>query len=291
MKTTRILVTGAHGQLGQTLKALTPLDGFEFTFASHIELDITKQELISEFFDKQHFDVCINTAAYTHVDLAEQEQEKAIALNALAPGLLAKACRNHGAALIHFSSDYVYHNGLTRPLREDDPASPASVYAKSKLEGEHNAFSANPRTLIIRTSWLFSEYGHNFVKTIVRLMRSGKSLRVVNDQTGCPTYAGDLAKAVIKVVNRLKSDDDTYLFGIYNYSNSGQVTWYDFARAIEDAIGLDATITPVTTAEYGAAAVRPNYSVLDTEKIQRAFAVETPDWHAGLQKVVESMKE
>ncbi len=284
-----ILVTGADSQLGQSLQKLAPTINADFVFASRRDMDIADVASVVKFFSSKHFDFCVNTAAYTKVDLAEQESEQAASANSIAPAILAGLCKNDGGTLIHISSDYVYHNGLTRPLKEDDPTSPKSAYALLKLQGERFAFDANPRTVIVRTSWLFSEYGHNFVKTMARLINARTPLRIVNDQIGCPTYAGDLAQAILKIITTLQSDNRDELYGIFNYCNEGQITWYDFAREIARMLGIKADITPVSTEEYGAVAARPPYSVLDTTKIRERYQVKTPHWRERLKDVLQKL--
>ena len=282
-----ILVTGAEGQLGRSLAKIAPLHELDFVFVSRRDLDIADANQIREYFANTQFDFCINTAAYTKVDLAEQEKDQAYVINADAPGYLSVECSRQNCVLIHISSDYVYDNGLHRPLREDDPVAPASVYARTKLEGEVRALRENTHTVIIRTSWLFSEYGHNFVKTMARLMEEGRSLQIVNDQAGCPTYAGDLASAIVGIIQTMNSApgrNDTY--GVFNYCNTGSTTWYDFAIEIASVLGVIPNIRAVSSAEYSTAAKRPHYSVLNTEKIRGVFDIEIPHWKKGLQHVL-----
>ena len=289
MSRMRILVTGAEGQLGRSLAKHAHTSQASVVFASRSDLDIADTEAFRPFFASHQFDFCINTAAYTKVDLAEQQQQEAHLINGIAPGFLAQACHDQGCTFIHLSSDYVYHNGLRRSLREDDPVSPVSVYAQTKLEGEQNALHANPRTLIIRTSWLFSEFGHNFVKTMTRLMIAGKSLRIVNDQFGCPTYAGDLALVILKIIKTLHADGPRdEMYGIFNYCNEGTTTWYDFAREIATMLGVTPDIIPVSTSDYAAPASRPLYSVLDTTKIKKAYGIQIGHWREGLSLVLEN---
>lgn len=285
MSTPRILVTGAGGQLAQCLADISGHMDAEWVFASRAMLDIADQAQCEELFNAQSFDFCINTAAYTKVDLAEQEQEEAFLINATAPAQLARLCAQHECVLIHFSTDYVYDNDLRRPLREDDPLSPQSVYARSKHAGEVRVLQEHPASLILRTSWVFSEYSHNFVRTMARLMRENKSLRVVNDQYGCPTYAGDLAKAISHIIRRFQ-DPAHRQFGVFNYCNSGETNWFEFAKVIASHLGLTPDLSPVTTADYGAAASRPAYSVLDTTKIKTTFGVDTPPWEDSLARII-----
>lgn len=284
----QVLVTGADGQLGRSLQAIAHTTGHVFDFAPRQILDISDHEAVKRYFDPRQIRYCINTAAYTQVDRAEEDSTQAHLLNTRAPEHLAAICHDHGCVLIHLSTDYVYHNALRRPLREDDPTHPVSVYAKTKLAGELRAMAANPETIVVRTSWLFSKYGHNFVKTMARLMRDGRPLRVVDDQTGCPTYAGDLAGALLRIIDTLDAGVISRPFGVYNYCNEGMTTWYGFANAIASHLGLDVQITPVHSAEYGAPAPRPGYSVLDTTKIRSAFGLQIPHWSEGLTKALLS---
>jgi len=286
MNNPRILVTGAGGQLGRSLERISHIVHGYFTFASRQDLDISDAVAVREYFAAHTFDFCINTAAFTQVDLAEQNIESAHLLNVIAPGLLAEACSKQQCTLIHISSDYVYHNDIVRPLREDDPTNPVSVYARTKFEGEQVVIQGNPQTIVLRTSWLFSEYGYNFVKTMVRLLTAGKALRVVDDQYGCPTYCGDLAEAIMKIIHTIDKNSDTEMWGIFNYCCEGPVSWYGFACEIASYLEISPDITPVTTAEYGAAAARPPYSVLDTTKIEDTFSVATRHWREGLIRVL-----
>ena len=286
----RILVTGASGQLGRSLADIKETLPAEWVFTQRGELDISDPTGVQQYFAAHRFDYCFNTAAYTRVDGAETDRDAARMINETAPGIVGACCAQQGCALIHFSTDYVYDNGLTRPLKEDDPCTPASVYAHSKLAGERLALAANGKTLMIRTSWVFSEYGHNFVRTMARLLMESRSVRVVNDQVGCPTYAGDLAKALVHIIQRFEAGDPKAVFGLYNFCNSGAVTWYDFALEIGRQLGIGARISPVSTEEYGALAARPPYSVLDTSKIESAFDLQIQPWEKGLTQVLSRMQ-
>jgi len=289
MSQPRILVTGSDGQLARSLAGLKQTLHAEWVFTRKSDLDISDARAIQRYFADNRFDYCINTAAYTKVDQAETDEARARRLNETAPGVISTCCARQGCALFHFSTDYVYHNGLTRPLTEEDPCHPQSVYAHTKFGGEQLALATHPKTVVIRTSWVFSEYGHNFVKTMARLLLDGRPVRVVNDQIGCPTYAGDLAKAVIQIISRLETGHSQAPYGVYNYCNSGEITWYDFVLQIARELGVQAEITPVSTSDYGAAAPRPAYSVLETSKIRAAFELEIPHWHAGLIRVLREI--
>ena len=285
-----VLVTGAHGQLGYEIRNLAAhYPDLRFHSFSRSELDISDAPSVQKVFDQKQIRICINCAAYTKVDRAEEEVIEAYAINARAVEVLAKTCATAEALLIHYSTDYVYDNGLTRPLRETDPLNPQSVYAKSKLKGEQCAIAANPRTLILRTSWVYSAHGHNFIKTILRLADERDTLTIVNDQIGFPTYAYDLARATLDIVSILGKNPDPKLFGIYNYANAGQVTWYTYAQELCTLAGKTCTISPVTSAEFKTAARRPPYSVLDLDLIKKTFNVDIPDWQDSLRNCLEKL--
>ncbi|HEB62693.1 MAG TPA: dTDP-4-dehydrorhamnose reductase, partial [Bacteroidetes bacterium] len=231
----KILVTGANGQLGRSLRKIKDqYPEMEFIFTDIEELDITDIAEVNAFFNEHNPDFCINTAAYTNVDKAETEQDINYKVNVTGPENLAIACRNNGTKLIHISSDYVYNNDSDQIMTEEHKNIPKGEYAKSKLEGENKIKGILTDFYIIRTSWLYSEFGNNFVQTIIRLCKDRKELNVVNDQIGSPTYATDLAYAIMKII---KSNKD--LFGVYNFSNEGFISWYDFAKKIVEIKGLD----------------------------------------------------
>jgi dTDP-4-dehydrorhamnose reductase len=274
----KILVTGANGQLGKELKRLeVSYPGYEFIFLSREDLPIHHFEMIRYYFSvyKPHY--VINCAAYTAVDRAEEEQERAFHINGEAVGVLAAVCKENNARLIHLSTDYVFNGMATTPYREDAHTHPQSVYGASKLEGEKQALQLNPDTIIIRTSWLYSEYGKNFVKTIIKLLQEKEEINVVNDQTGSPTYAADLAEAILVIIESGK-----WVPGIYHFSNEGVITWYDFATEIKKWLNSDCTIHPVPTSAYPTAARRPTYSALDKQKIQRVYGIALKDWKKSL---------
>ena len=276
----RILVTGANGQLGNELKFLSSNSKDSFVFVGHAELDITNANAVAGIFSNQQFDVLINCAAYTAVDKAESERELAYSINAEAPGMLASIARENNCWFMHFSTDFVFDGSTSRPLLEDDATNPLSVYGASKLDGEKKVLANNPKAIIIRTSWVYSSYGHNFVKTILRLCRERDALNVVNDQTGSPTYARDLASVVLQILPQWNP-------GIYNYGNEGIITWYDFAIAIRDLAGLKTAINPITTSQYPTPATRPKYSVLNKQKIKAAFGLQIPQWRDSLERCMK----
>ncbi|MDX1409551.1 MAG: dTDP-4-dehydrorhamnose reductase, partial [Saprospiraceae bacterium] len=245
------------------------------------DLDITDRTALDHAISSTGAGVVINCAAYTKVDLAETEKDLAHAVNVEAVKQIARACAARGIPLIHISTDYVYDQDPGRPFREEDPVQPRSVYARTKLDGEQAALMLHPQTVVLRTSWVFSDYGHNFVKTMLRLAQEGRSLKVVADQTGCPTYARDLAQAIIRVIEVLETGKDD-LFGVYNFSNSDPTNWHDFAAEIFRQAGLTADLSPTTTAAYVTPARRPSYSVMDTSKFQIAFGFIPRPWQEAL---------
>ncbi len=273
-----ILITGANGQLGQTLRELTKADSDNYIYTDKEDLDITDKEAINAIFRKYKFTHCINCAAYTAVDKAESERTTARAINALAVRHLAEVAQENNGIFIHISSDYVYHNTINRPLRETDPTTPTGHYARTKLEGDLQALSVNPKTIILRASWVYSPYGNNFVKTMLRLGRERDSLNIVSDQIGAPTYTLDLAKAILKIIRQ----ENELQFGVFNYSNEGICSWYDFAKAIFDIKKIDCKINPIPSSEYPTPAPRPHYSVLDKAKIKKTYTLDIPHWRDSL---------
>lgn len=283
----RILVAGANGQLGLSLRRLAENDSREFLFTDVAEMDITSADSINRVFAEFRPNVVINCAAYTSVDKAESDIATARKLNSEAPGLLANAAKKHAAHLIHISTDYVFgQSSLNTPIEETTPTSPIGVYGMTKLEGEEMVKAAGCSYTIIRTSWLYSEYGNNFVHTMLKLMSERPELKVVNDQTGTPTYAGDLAAAILRIAA------DPGRSTTYHYSDLGTATWYDFAREIQRLGGRDTCrVRPCTTAEYPTPAARPAYSVLSKDKIQRDFSLDIPYWRDSLQVCVENLNK
>lgn len=283
-----ILITGAGGQLGNELKDISgQYPQFRFLFESRQSLALEDKSSVADYFQNNHVDYCINCAAFTAVDKAELQQDMAFLVNATAVGDLAAICEEHQARLIHISTDYVYDGSRKVPLREDDPVSPLNVYGKSKLRGEELAISNNPSAIIIRTSWVYSSHGNNFLKTMMKLMSEKQELRIVSDQVGCPTYAADLAKAIMLMITTLSTG--TNLSGIYNYSNSGLTTWFQFAQLIRTTIGSDCTLIPTTTEAYPTPALRPAYSVLDTTKIKKDVNPDIPFWKNSVVNCIQKM--
>lgn len=282
-----ILVTGANGQLGTEIRMLAAAwPQHRFFFASHAEVDIADAQQVEKCFDdfKPHY--CINCAAYTAVDKAETEPENAFQINAVAVKNLALACTKHQAKFLHISTDYVFNGQGDEPYKEAHATGPVSVYGKTKLQGETEARSANSDVIIIRTSWVYSAYGNNFVKTMLRLMQSKREIGVVADQWGSPTYAADLAEALLHIINSGKWER-----GIYHFSNSGAITWFDFAQAIKEDAHFDCTIKAITTADYPTPAARPAYSVMNTEKIQAMYGIRLKNWNESLQVCLQKIKQ
>jgi len=280
----KILVTGSNGQLGSELQQLSAmLPGYQFLFTTRQELSIEDENSVNNFFSIHHPDFCINCAAYTLVDKAESEAEKAYLINADATGFLAKACSLHNAGFIHISTDYVFDGSSKEPYRETDKTNPIGIYGASKLKGEQLAIQYNPSAIVIRTSWVYSSYGNNFVKTMLRLMNERDSLNVVNDQFGSPTYAADLAKAIMDIVSYSVMNPEKQIGGIYNYSNEGIINWYEFAVAIKELSGSKCVIHPIPTSAYPTAAKRPAYSVFNRDKIKDVFKLAIPEWKESLQ--------
>ena len=275
----KILVTGAGGQLGRELQTMaSQYPAFDFVFAGRSILPIDDQKKIDEFFAANQPDWCINCAAYTAVDKAETDKETAFRINGEAPGWLANACRNTGTRLIHISTDYVFPGSSATPLKENDTTGPVNVYGASKLEGERRALEQYPDgTLIIRTSWVYSEFGNNFVKTMIRLMTERPAINVVADQVGSPTYAADLAAAILHIV-----DGPRFIPGIYHYSNEGRISWYEFAMAIREKIGSPCAVSPIPTSGFPTPATRPAYSLLDKTLIRQTYGVSIPGWEPSL---------
>jgi dTDP-4-dehydrorhamnose reductase len=279
----KILVTGANGQLGTSLQAMTKsFPGFEFLFTDVMELDITQKEQLQNFFTDKRPDFLINCAAYTAVDKAEEEIALARKLNEDACENLAAVCRDFKTTMIHISTDFVFDGQSNQPYSENDASNPLSVYGNTKLQGELKIQSVFEDYLIIRTAWLYADEGHNFVKTILRKGRETGKLKVVYDQIGCPTYAADLAQAIMYIISSGSSHR-----GVFHYSNEGAISWYDFAQAITDLAAIACEIEAVPSAEFPTPAIRPNYSVLDKSKIKKAFDMDIPYWRTSLKKCIE----
>ena len=289
----KILVTGSNGQLGKELKKLAAsFPQFDFTFLSREDLPIHHFEMVRNYFNVYHPQYLINCAAYTAVDIAEQENDRAFQVNGEAVAVLAAICKEHHTKFIHISTDYVFDGTASTPYKEDSPTNPQSVYGASKLEGEKQALQFNPDSIVIRTSWVYSEYGKNFVKTMLKLIQEKEEINVVNDQVGSPTYTADLAEAILNIIQWPQTHDSrlTTLGGVYHYSNEGIISWYDFAVAIKELIGSSCRINPIPTSQYPTPAKRPAYSVLDKTKIQKAFGIELKGWKKSLARCLAYLK-
>ena len=282
-----ILVTGANGQLGNECRTLAAArTDANFIFTDIVELSITDEAAINELFSKSNFDFCINAAAYTAVDAAENDIETSRAINATAVGYLAKACNKYNCKLIHISTDYVFDGENEFGYQEEDATAPINVYGITKLEGEQLAFENNTQTIVIRTSWVYSFHGKNFVKTMMRLMQEKEEINVVADQIGKPTYAADLADAIFNII----FSKPTFLPGIYNYSNQGVISWFDFATAIKEIGAYACKVNPIPSSAYPVPAKRPHYSILLTDKIETIYKVHIPNWKDSLEKCMQLLK-
>lgn len=278
----KALVTGGNGQLAQSLKdVVNHQDELDVDFQDLPDLDITNKQQLESYFSNNELDYCINCAAYTAVDLAEEQSELAYAVNAEGPKNIAMLCLKYNIKLIHISTDFVFDGQQRTPYSETDAPNPLSVYGASKLQGERNVQDVMENYFIVRTSWLYSEYGKNFMKTMLKLSETRDQISVVSDQIGSPTYAGDLAEGLIKIV--LSS---SISYGIYHYSNGGIVSWYDFAVEIFKQLGKTIEVKPIKTKDYPTAAKRPKYSVLDTTKIKNNFDYTIKDWQVSLNKII-----
>ena len=282
----RILVTGGNGQLGSELRVLSAHSSFTLLFFDLEDLDLTHKAETETFIGDWKPDLIINFAAYTAVDKAEQEKELAMKVNAEVPGLLAYLAKKTGSGLIHISTDYIFKGNSHRPYNESDPPDPQSIYALSKFLGEQEILKHNPPGVIIRTSWLYSVHGVNFVKTIRKKGAEMTELRVVDDQTGSPTYARDLAKVILRIIPEIRGMKSTE---IYHYSNEGETNWYEFAKTIIEISGFSCMVVPIKTADLNLAAQRPFYSVMDTTKIREKFHPEIPHWRMSLEECLKRM--
>jgi dTDP-4-dehydrorhamnose reductase len=278
-----ILVTGANGQVGQELRVLAAsYPTFDFIFTTHENMPVDDEAAVQKLFAAHRPAYCINCAAYTAVDKAETEQAIAYQVNAEGPRILAAACKAYNTRFIHISTDYVFNGQSPTPYKEDAPTDPVNLYGASKLKGEQLCQEANPDAIIIRTAWVYSSFGKNFVKTMIKLMQDRPAINVVNDQVGAPTYAADLAKCIMHIVAT-----QTWQPGIYHYSNQGRISWYDFAVAIKELTGSACTVNPIPSEQFPTPAKRPAFSLLDTQKIQHTFQCAIPSWKESLQQCIK----
>ncbi|EYA25893.1 dTDP-4-dehydrorhamnose reductase [Bacteroides fragilis str. 1007-1-F  len=280
------MVTGANGQLGNEMQVLAR-ENLQHTyfFTDVQELDICDEQAVYAYVSEHKIDIIVNCAAYTAVDKAEDNVELCDKLNNIAPGYLARAAQANGAAMIQVSTDYVFDGTAHIPYTEEEPTCPASVYGSTKLAGEQNVMDHCEKAMVIRTAWLYSIYGNNFVKTMIRLGQERDSLGVIFDQIGTPTYANDLAQAIFAAINK------GVVRGIYHFSDEGVCSWYDFTVAIHRLAGIaSCKVKPLHTADYPAKAPRPHYSVLDKTKIKDTFGIEIPHWEESLKRCINQLR-
>ncbi|WP_415329232.1 dTDP-4-dehydrorhamnose reductase [Chryseobacterium sp. MMS23-Vi53] len=284
----KILVIGGNGQLGNCIRKIAPdfeLD-YEFTFTDSQTLDITNEDQITNFFAENKPDFCINASAYTAVDLAETEKDKAFAVNAEGVGYLARACKDFKTTFIHVSTDYVFDGETNLCYSEDDFTSPIGVYGESKLKGEELALEINPNTIILRTSWLYSEFNKNFVKTMLNLFSQKDELGIVADQFGQPTNANDLAEAIMNII---EAPQKTY--GIFHFSNYPETTWFEFAKKIAEFSKSSVKLNALTTEQYPTPAKRPKRSTMCLDKIEETYKIEPKYWEHSLEECVEILSK
>ena len=282
----KILVTGANGQLGSEIKELASnYPQFDFIFTDIDDFPLDQTEVIISNFERIQPDIVINCAAYTAVDKAEQDQVVADAINHLAIATLATLCSESGAQLVHISTDYVFDGTSPVAYTEEDQPNPKSVYGLTKLAGETACLKNCPDSIIIRTAWVYSEFGNNFVKTMLRLMSERDSLNVVNDQVGSPTYAADLAQVILTIL-----DSNKWVSGIYHYSNAGEISWFDFAQDIKEIAHKNCEIKGIPASDYPTPAERPAYSLLDKTKIKAVYGIEAVDYKISLKKMMNRLQ-
>lgn len=280
----KILITGCNGQLGNEMQLLAQANGqHEWFFTDVDELDITRADAVEEFVSKNAIDGIVNCAAYTAVDKAESNEDLCHLLNCVAPGYLAESIERRGGWIVQVSTDYVFDGTNHTPYTEDEPTCPNSVYGRTKLAGEQRVMQACSKAMIVRTAWLYSTFGNNFVKTMLRLGREKQELGVIFDQIGTPTYARDLAAAIMTAINK------GIVPGIYHFTNEGVTSWYDFTKAIHRIAGITTChVRPLHTSEYPTPAARPHYSVLDKTKIKQTYGIEIPYWEDSLEQCIKN---
>lgn len=281
-----ILITGANGQLGSELQLLAAHSSHTFFFTDVAELDITHRADVLSYFKKHQIEACINCAAYTAVDKAEEARELCDLINVTGAENLAAGCAQQDGVMFHVSTDFVFDGTSSKPLFEDQTTHPVNYYGLSKLKGEEAILKMHPKTFILRTSWLYSTFGNNFVKTMIRLSESKPTLNIISDQIGTPTYARDLAEVILHII-----DQSSDAYGIYHYSNEGVASWYDFTCAIFEYEKIDTQVFPIDTEQYPTPAKRPHYSVMNKAKIRENLSIQIPHWRASLQKCLLAMKK
>lgn len=280
-----VLVSGSNGQLGRCLQDISiSATNIKWIFKSSKELDITDENSIQEAFNNGRVDYLVNCAAYTAVDKAETEKDKAFLVNAEGVRLLANACKEHNTTIIHISTDFVFDGNKSTPYLETDKPNPVNVYGASKLKGEQYIQGILEQYYIIRTSWVYSEYGNNFVRTMLRLANERNEISVVNDQIGSPTYAGDLANVILNLIT-----SNTNSYGLYHYSNEGVASWYDFAKAVFEESKIHIELMPIKTQDYQSLAKRPIFSVLDKYKVKNELKTQVPCWKDSLKKAITNI--
>jgi dTDP-4-dehydrorhamnose reductase len=287
----KVLVTGSNGQLGSEIRSLilkNPIRDLEFIFTDIDNLDISQISSVKNYFESFEIQYIVNCAAYTNVDKAESDIENASLVNFLAVKNLAQVSVKYSIPVIHVSTDYVFDGQKTTPYTEKDTTNPVTAYGKSKLAGEE-AITQAYKYIIIRTAWLYSTFGHNFVKTMLRLGADKDEINVVNDQTGSPTYGADLAKVIIEILQQSISDKSKFVEGIYHYSNEGVCTWYDFAKEIMSKAGLNCVVHPVNSDQFTTVAKRPAYSLLDKTKLKQTFSIYVPSWKDSLKVCLDEI--
>lgn len=283
----KVVVFGGNSQLAQCLKKVEDFfPTLEIIYFSSKNASIVDVEALTSVFDKHQPQIIINCGAYTAVDLAEDEIEEATRINTDGPRNLAQLCEKHGASLIHISTDFVFEGNHARALTENDETNPLSVYGKTKLDGESEIINNASRYIILRTSWLYSEFGNNFVKTMLRLGKERESLGVVADQLGTPTYAVDLAKVILSIASKEEPE-----YGVFHYSNEGVASWFDFAHAIFKIANLKLNLEPLSSSEFPTKAVRPAFSVLDKSKIKTQFSIQIPHWQDSLEDCLRNINQ
>jgi len=289
----RILVTGKNGQLGKSINKIVANNEQtnEFVFVGREELDLSNGSNIARYFEGNVFDIIINCAAYTAVDKAEEEQDLANQVNHLAVKQLAQIAKNQQAKLIHISTDYVFDGESDKPYTETDATNPINVYGKTKLAGEQALKEIMPTdAIIIRTSWVYSEYGNNFVKTMLRLGKQRDELNVVSDQIGSPTYATDLANAILDAVQNKAFKEVGQETQVYHYSNMGEISWYEFAKEIFELADIQCSVSPITTEQYPTPATRPKNTLMNKDKIVETFSVNIPNWEEPIKYCIQCMQ-
>ena len=288
LKKCNILVTGSNGQVGSELQELATKFPYTFFFTDKNTLNITNKAQIADFVKSKNIDIIINAAAYTAVDKAEEDRENADKVNHLAVKYLAQVAKEQDISLVHISTDYVFDGKNYKPYTEEDPTNPQGVYGATKLAGEKAMQEINPKnSIIIRTSWVYSSYGANFVKTMLRLGKEREELGVIYDQVGTPTYAKDLAQTILDIIPQLKNEK----VKVYHYSNEGVLSWYDFAKEIMKMAKLECNINPIETKDYPTPAKRPHYSLLNKAKIKSEFGITIPYWKDSLDECLQTLGE